>query len=730
MYLEKIEIFGFKSFGQRVKLKFTKGIACLIGPNGVGKSNFVEAIRWALGEQSLKTIRSRKSEDIIFSGRQKRLNFAEVFLYLKNENSHLQSSFQELVVGRKIFRNGENEYFINGEKVRLQDIIFTVSKANFGLKSYSVIGQGMVDSILYSSPLERREFFAEATGIKKYQLKRKEAVIKLKKSQENLRQALVALKEVEPRMHFLTRQIRKLAKRQKIEKDLFEQQRKYYGSKKFRLEKEEAELKKEVVKKKEEVNKKLQELKAFQEKINFFSSDQSSLKFNQLQKEYQASLEKRKKIMETISVLKTEMIFKSSKNETLEAQRKLKEIELTLEDILIEQENLMTRLGQIKKIEEIKEIQQNFLKIIEKTKLLLNILQEKKCSPSPQLKIVEEDLKFLEEKIKKLEIDLAQILKEEEDKRKEVIRQQKEIQRIQDSFTQLNLSLKEKEIELAKLETKKEDLKEEIKRDCFDQQILTVLENKLLSPAEEEEAFLKIKKLKHQLEMIEAIDPNIAQEYEECLQRYNFLSSQINDLNKAINSLEKIKKTLDGKIKQEFLSNFNKINHEFEKYFKILFKGGLAKLVLREKGKKENEPLNKDQNNLAIQESQEEFLSEKDEEEKEDWFIEIFARPPGKKIKTLETLSGGERALTSLALIFAILKIKNPPFVVLDEVDAALDEINSLRFAEIIKNLAKKIQFIIITHNNTIMEIADFVYGLTMKADNITHLVSLKLEKV
>lgn len=720
MYLEKLEIFGFKSFGQRVKLKFIKGITCIIGPNGVGKSNLVEAIRWALGEQSLKTIRSKKSEDIIFSGGQKKLNFAEVYLYLNEEKNNPS---RELVIGRKIFKNGENEYFINGRKVLLQDLLLTVSKANFGLKSYSVIGQGMVDSILYSSPFERREFFVEATGIKEYQLKRKRAIIKLKKSQENLAQALIALKEVEPRMRFLTRQIKKLTQRQEIEKNLFELQRKYYGSKKFKLEEEERELKEEIKKRKNEINEKFLELKTLQEKIKKFSDEKSNLKFTQLQEEYQNFLEKRKNLMETISVLKTESVLKSNQQETLNAQKKLKEIEKTLKEILIEQKNLMTKLKELKKLEELEEIRQDFFKIIEKTKDLLESFQEKKPVFSQKLKEAEEDLKIIEQKIKDLEKGLSQFLKEEEEKRKKIIVQQEEIQKKQEIFSQLNFSLKEKEIELAKLETKKEDLEEEIKRECLNEQILANLENKILNQNEEEEIFLKIKKLKHQLETIEAIDPNISQEYEECLQRYQFLSSQIEDLNKAITSLNKIKKELDEKIKNEFLTNFNKINQEFERYFKTLFKGGTAKLVLEELKEKQLEKTDK---NLELKENQEEEI----EEEKEEWMIEILARPPGKKIKTLETLSGGERALTSLALIFAIIKIKKPPFVVLDEVDAALDEINSLRFTEIIKDLAKEIQFIIITHNNLSMEIADVVYGLTMKTDNITLPVSLKLERV
>ena len=710
MYLEELEIFGFKSFGHRVNLKFPKGVTCVIGPNGVGKSNLVEAIRWALGEQSLKTLRSKKGEDIIFSGGQIRLNLAEVFLYLKNKEKNPQPPSQQLMVGRKILRNGENEYFINQNKVKLQDVLLTIAKANFGPKSYSVIGQGMVDSILYSSPLERKEFFAEATGVRKYQLKRKEAMIKLKRSQENFAQAEIALKEIEPRMRFLTRQIKKLSKRQEIERKLLELQKKYYGSKKFKLEKEGEKLKREVEKIKEEVDKKSVELKFLQEEFKKISDEKGSIRFAHLQKEYQISLEERRKLLETISILQAKSTLNENKQEKFLERERLARIEDAFKEFLTQQEELIIKLEKIKRLEELKEIRINFIKITDKLKRCLEIFQEKKYPSSKKLKETEENLKIINQKIKDLEINLQDILKEEENKRKEVISQQEKIQKKQEEMSQISFSLKEKEIELARLETKKEDLEEEIKRDCLDQNILSLLENKLLRPEEEEEIFLKIKKLKHQLETIEAIDPNISQEYDECSQRYNFLSSQTNDLKKAINSLKKIKEKLDERIKKEFITNFNRINQEFEKYFKILFKGGRAKLVLEEK---------KEQESLEIEEEKEEEL-----------IIEILARPPAKKIKTLETLSGGEKALTSLALIFAIIKIKNPPFVVLDEVDAALDEINSLRFTEIIKDLARKIQFIIVTHNNVTMETADVVYGMTMKTDNTTHLFSLKLERV
>ena len=203
-------------------------------------------------------------------------------------------------------------------------------------------------------------------------------------------------------------------------------------------------------------------------------------------------------------------------------------------------------------------------------------------------------------------------------------------------------------------------------------------------------------------------------EYPKCKERFEFLSSQTADLREGIKSLEKIIKELDDKTKVQFEQVFAQINQVFDQYFKILFDGGRAKLVLEEVfNQQENQP------GLAVEETQDELPTMN---------IEILATPPRKKIKSVETLSGGERALTSLALILAIISINKPPFVILDEVDAALDEENSVKFSKILRELSKNSQSIVITHNRQTMEVSDILYGVTMGQDSISKLVSLKLE--
>src|SRR5689334_6333179 len=209
---------GFKTFANRTVLEFlppkegSRGTTAIVGPNGSGKSNIADAVRWVLGEQSLKLLRGKKSEDVIFSGSEKRARsgFAEASLYLNNEDKAVDIEYSEIVITRRIYRDGESEYLVNKNKVKLQDVLLLLAKANFGQRTYSVIGQGMIDAILVASPKERKEFFDEAAGVKQYQLKRESAVRKLDASEENLKQAELILAEIEPRMRSLSRQVRRL----------------------------------------------------------------------------------------------------------------------------------------------------------------------------------------------------------------------------------------------------------------------------------------------------------------------------------------------------------------------------------------------------------------------------------------------------------------------------------------------------------------------------------------
>src|SRR5574344_2331283 len=258
MYLEKLEIQGFKSFANKNSLIFPgliaggkRGLTSIVGPNGSGKSNIADSIRWVLGEQSLKTLRGKKSEDVIFSGsdQKNQLSFAEVSLILNNADKSALRNFDEnkidsedpkeendfdlvreflkaeqIIITRRIYRSGDSEYLINNKRVRLADIQMLLAKASVGQKTYSVIGQGMVENFLNTNASERKDFFDEATGVKQFQIKREMSLNKLENSYENLQQVEMLLAEIKPRLKSLTRQVEKLKRRSEIEAALRQNQ--------------------------------------------------------------------------------------------------------------------------------------------------------------------------------------------------------------------------------------------------------------------------------------------------------------------------------------------------------------------------------------------------------------------------------------------------------------------------------------------------------------------------
>ncbi len=211
MYLKKVEIQGFKSFGDRVKLNIPAGITGVVGPNGCGKSNIADAMRWVLGEQSAKLLRGERMQDVIFAGTQNRrgVGFAQVSMTIDNSEGELQIDYSEVVITRRVYRSGESEYLINKSPCRLKDIHEVFMGTGVGKEGYSIIGQGQIDKILSSKPDDRRNLFEEAAGVYKYKLRKLEAEKKLNQKQENLIRVQDILTEVEGRLETLEEQASK-----------------------------------------------------------------------------------------------------------------------------------------------------------------------------------------------------------------------------------------------------------------------------------------------------------------------------------------------------------------------------------------------------------------------------------------------------------------------------------------------------------------------------------------
>ncbi|MCF7944640.1 MAG: AAA family ATPase [Spirochaetia bacterium] len=223
MFLKSIELFGFKSFADRSKLEFSDGISALLGPNGCGKSNIVDSIKWVLGEQSTKTLRAGKMEDVIFNGTESRkaLQVSEVALVISNEEGYLPMDVAEVELKRRVHRSGESEYLINNTPVKLRDIRELFFDTGIGKSAYSILEQGKIDQILSHRPEDRRYIFEEAAGISRYKQKSAEAERKLAQTDENLKQVENILKEVKKSYDSLKKQAEKAEEYQKLQTEIF-----------------------------------------------------------------------------------------------------------------------------------------------------------------------------------------------------------------------------------------------------------------------------------------------------------------------------------------------------------------------------------------------------------------------------------------------------------------------------------------------------------------------------
>lgn len=223
MYLKEIKISGFKSFADKTNITLDDKITCIVGPNGSGKSNIIDAVKWVLGEQSVKSLRGTNNmSDVIFAGSKSRspLNLASVSLVFDNSDSYLKVPYTEISVTRKVFRSGENEYYLNNEKCRLKDIYDLFLDSGMGKYAFNIISQGEVSKIISDSPLERRTIFEEAAGVLKYKRRKEEALKKLDKTNENLTRVKDIIKELEEQIEPLKIQSEKANKYLKIKENL------------------------------------------------------------------------------------------------------------------------------------------------------------------------------------------------------------------------------------------------------------------------------------------------------------------------------------------------------------------------------------------------------------------------------------------------------------------------------------------------------------------------------
>ena len=722
MKLKSIEIAGFKSFAKTTVLEFPSSIVAIVGPNGSGKSNIAEAIRWVLGEQSMKSLRGKRGEDLIFSGTPKAsaMGKASVTLHFDNSARAIPLDFDMVSLGRKIFRDGLNEYYLNGSQVRLRDIVELLAKIGLGETKHNIIGQGEVDRILLASSRDRRSMLEEALGLRVYQLKKKESFRKLAETEENMKRVEDLVKEIAPHLKYLKNLKERAEQRGAYEKELREFYISYFSKLCAMLDDELKKIQTEdaplsnLLKKIEEGIIQLQKDTMGKEEIaKKFSA------IRELDTAVRAIDQKRVGYERELGRLEGKI--------EAETERSQKPIERIVDIPFVVGEirrwhNAVRELLKSESAELIKkslrEMDHGFgglLETIAKGKILEN------PAPPELLKEFEKEKQKFQELVESLneEASVARVkLQKEEDGYRTV----------QQELRMLDRTMREKEEERSELRLQRERTRYEMERiEKEKARVLSEMEyvgisvegvntgGGVFDSFSTDELRKKIEKTKLRLEEIGGIDGGTMKEYETTETRYAFLSQELADLMSARADLDHLVKDLDSTIERDFEEGFAKIQNEFQNYFKTIFGGGKA--ILRHEAVKPE--FDEEGNEMKFAE----------DDEKKAFGIEIDVDLPRKRIKSMAMLSGGERALTAIALLFAISAVNPPPFLVLDETDAALDEANSKLYADTLVELSKKTDLVIITHNRETMKQSEILYGVTMGDDGISKLLSLKLEE-
>lgn len=726
MYLRRLEIQGFKTFAQHTVLEFhadggRRGLTGIVGPNGSGKSNIADALRWVMGEQSLKLLRSKRSEDVIFSGTSKkpRAGFAEVNMTLVNDG-RTEVDLPEVVVSRRLYRDGQSEYEINKKQVRLTDVVMLLAQCGIGQRTYSVIGQGMVDAVLVAAPAERKEFFDEAAGLRPFQLKRTASLHKLDSAQDNVKQIDLLLREIEPRLVSLERQAKRLQQRETLEAELKNIEGHYFGASWAKLKSGLATASAAVLAARTEFERKSKEAESIDQEFRVMEKAEP---VSEAMKQARADLDV---LRDERTKLRERQIRLESKMEVAKVVAQKPWSPLSLSKIIEEIDSVTQAHEELESLihavsPDMGAIKESITKLRVKSTDLLAKLQrpapeepvKSPVDPAIEREMAEtmQALVVLTEKTVQAEKALSSLSSKEDEGRKSLFEVQHRISAKRAEVQMAERRLSDVSVESARLEARKEGFFNELR------QFSPLLESEIEELAEKygnvisnfDELRAKMSKLRSQLEWIGGIDPETIKEYEETKKRFEDLSSQTVDLKQAIAALETIIAELDKTIKERADIAFRQLDQEFSTYFKKLFNGGEAHI-------------------LKVS-ANDDTAREEDQDELEEG-IEIQATPPGKRLKAIGLLSGGERALTSIALICAIMAINPSPFVVLDEVDAALDESNSRKFAEIIDSLADRTQFVVVTHNRATMNKANVLYGVTMGEDGTSQLLSVKLDSL
>jgi len=808
MKFKKLEISGFKSFFDKTDFYIEKGLTGIVGPNGCGKSNIVESLRWCMGETSAKSMRGSGMEDVIFAGTANRpaKNISEVSIQIQNldKDGPMQyNELDEITVTRRIERNKGSKYFINQKEIRARDAQTFFADLSTGAHSPSLISQGRIGSLVTSKPAERRAILEEAAGISGIHARREEAEARLEAAENNLKRADELKKQQEKQLDNLRKQAEEATRYKEISREIKGIEAGLYYLKISSIEKEKtivaeksSEQEDELSAVKidlshnnqmlEEENKRLaplrdrrMETQANLQKLNLEMSnlDEQESRIKSLQVKLQNSLEtldsdlEREKSISLDASLNEKRIFEE-KNELLKTEKELSETELKSEKNLNLsktslqelQEHLDKVINEIESyIDSEKKLTRDLFEKLKKIVSQITLSQEQYASTYGKNESIKSDSIKRRERIKNIDIELEnwKNLKSNSDKmikelnerknrvKSEINENQKnpekiattkgqniqnientkkrsdelneELEKAEEKYNLINQNLKEiqekfsmlrenkarSEATLEGIEKRKKDLIYSIKNDLKldnENDLLSISNLNILTvenyPSLEKQE-LNLEKIKKQRESLGSVNLRADEETKKYQDEIKKMEDDRADLYSAIVKLKSSIDELNQKGREKLLDAYTKVNRKFNEVYTKLFDGGNAKLELVDS----DDPLEAG--------------------------LEMLVSPPGKRLQSITLLSGGEQALTALALIFAVFLVNPSPICVLDEVDAPLDDANVTRFCALLDDLVKITQtkFIIISHHALTMSRMHRLYGVTMPEKGVSQLVAVDLEK-
>jgi len=792
MKFKRLELNGFKSFVEKTSVLIENGLTGIVGPNGCGKSNIVESIRWCMGETSAKSMRGSGMEDVIFSGTANKAskNIAEVSLTLDNSDKDGPTQFKELDlvnVKRRIEKDKGSRYFINEKEMRARDIQTLFADLSTGAHSPSMISQGRIGALVTAKPTDRRSILEEAAGISGLHVRRHESELRLNSAENNLRKADDLRRQQEKQLDNLKKQAIEASKYRSISEEIKKIEAGLYYIKLKEIEKEisttkvstdesdkeigeltniineknnlldKANLKLKPLRDKNmEILSKLQRLNLESQNLE---DDEKRIKTDKdrLQKSQSTladDIEREKNII--LEAMSNEKRLKEEKNELIEIDSKYYDTEKrSTEDLNVTKNKLTSEIDKVKELvnahknDEAIAALDNFKTIIEvyadsysKNQNIKNESIKRKerigaidteIESWKNLKFNSEKMtKELNERINKVKSDLENI---------EKLPEQLAIKKGQLMQNTTDTESKKQELsdELSAAEVEYQEINKELK--IVERKMMSARENKARSGATLEGLENRKKDLINTLK----IDLNVDEK--------NLLeSSDIKNIEDLPNVIEQEDRLDAKKNERERLGSVNLRADQETEHYKVEIKkmekdredlvSAIAKLrssinELNQRGRerlleafeKVNRKFNDVYTKLFSGGTAKLELVESDDPLEAG--LEMLVSPPGKRLQSITLLSGGEQALTALSLIFAVFLTSPSPICVLDEVDAPLDDANVTRFCSLLDELTKitETKFIIITHHALTMSKMDRLYGVTMPEKGISQLVSVDLQK-